>query len=147
MEQYTNQQPIVIEPAKPEKTAKPVGLQTAALIFGIIGFVLAFPAYFGTIASNIGLGVAAEYQNMQGFATASGVILIADVVLAIFCLVGLILGIVGLIKSICRATRTVKGIVMSAIGLTLSESGLVLSIIGLIIGGAFRLLIGSGVLH
>ena len=147
MEQYTNQQPIIIEQA-PVKPQKPIGLQVTALVLGIIGFVLAFPAYFGTILSNVGLGIAAgQYDTAQGFGVASGVILIVDLVIAIFCLIALILGVVGLIKSICRATRTVKGIVMSAIGITLSEGGLVLMIVGMVIGGVFRMLIESGVFH
>ena len=41
MEQYTNQQPIIIEQA-PVKTQKPIGLQVTALVLGIIGFVLAW---------------------------------------------------------------------------------------------------------
>ena len=147
MEQYTNQQPIIIEQA-PVKTKKPIGLQVTALILGIIGFVLAFPAYFGTIFSNIGAVIAAsEYGNAQGFVVASGIIVIADVVIAIICLIGLILGIVGLIRSIRRATRTVKGIVLSALGITFAEAGLALMIVGMVIGGVFRVLISVGAFH
>ena len=52
MEQYNNQQPIVVEPVKEKK---PIGLQIAALVFGIVGLAFAFFAYFITIFSNIGL--------------------------------------------------------------------------------------------
>lgn len=145
MEQYSYQQQVIVEPAKEKK---PIGLQVAALVLGIIGMALAFLAYFGTIFSNIGVAVAAEqYGNVQGASAASGVLLIFDAVLALFCLVGLILGVVGLVKSIRRATRTVGGIVMSAVGLTLSEAGLALMIIGMVIGGIFRLAIETGAFH
>ena len=59
MEQYT-QQPIIIEPEKPAK--KPVGLQLAALIVGIVGMVLSYLAYFGTIFSNIAVVAATELR-------------------------------------------------------------------------------------
>lgn len=145
MEQYT-QQPIIIEPETPQK--KPVGLQITALVLGIVGMALAFLAYFGTIFGNVGIAVAnGQYGNVHGVAVASGVVIIADILIAILCLVGLILGIVGLVKSIRRATRTVKGIVMSAIGLTLSEAGLALMAVGLFISGVFRILIQTGAFH
>ena len=145
MEQYT-QPTIIIEPEKPAK--KPVGLQIAALIIGIVGLVLAYLAYFFTIFSNVGVAVASEhYGNVQGVAIASGVIIVVDALIAILCLVGLILGVVGLVKSIRRATRTVKGIVMSAIAITLSEAGLVFMIIGMILSGVFRILITTGAFH
>ena len=146
MEQYSTQQPIVIEQA-PEQTKKPVGLQVAALIIGVIGLAFAFFAYFGTIIANVGAGVAASEQSAaaQGFAAASGVTVVVDVIIAVVCLIGLILGIAGLVKSIRRATRTVGGIVMSAIGITMSEGGLVLAVIAMIISGVFQVLIRSGV--
>lgn len=145
MEQYT-QQPIIIEPEMPKK--KPVGLQITALVLGIAGMALAFLAYFGTIFTNVGVVVASEqYGNVHGAAIASGVLIVADVLIAILCLAGLILGVVGLVKSIRRATRTVKGIVMSAIGLTLSEAGLALMAVGLFISGVFRVLIQTGAFH
>ena len=145
MEQY--QQPtIIIEPEKPAK--KPVGLQIAALIIGIVGMALAYLAYFGTIFSNVGVAVASgHYGNVQGVSVASGAIIVVDALIAILCLVGLILSVVGLIKSIRRATRTVKGIVMSAIGITLSEGGLAFMIIGMILSGVFRILISAGAFH
>lgn len=140
--QYSYNQTVVEVPAK-----KSVGLQTAALVFGIIGMVLAFCAYFYSIFSNVFVAVAAENNGLtQGMTAASGVGLVADIVIAIFCLVGVILGIVGLVKSILRATRTVKGIVMSAIGLNLAGAGLALTIVGMVIGGVFRLLMVTGTL-
>ena len=142
MEQYNYQQPIVAEPVKEKKK---IGLQIAALVIGIIGLALAFLAYFGTIFSNIGVAVAADhYGNVQGISIASGIILGADILLAILCLIGSILGIVGLVRSIRRETRTVGGIVMSAVGLNLSTGGLILMLIGIFIGGFFRMLISTG---
>ncbi len=143
MEQYNYQQPIVIEPEK-----KPIGLQVAALVFGIIGLGLAFMAYFATIFSNIGVAIAVDQHGAtQGAGIASGIIIGVDIFLALFCLVGLILGIVGLVKSIRRATRTVKGIVLSAIGLNCAIAGFALMWVGMLIGGVFRLLISTGAIH
>ena len=147
MEQYSTQQPIIIEQA-PEQVKKPIGLQVTALVLGIIGLALAFVAYFGTIFSNIGVAIAAsEYGSTQGVAVASGITVIADIVIAIICLVGLILGVAGRIKSIRRATRTIKGIVMSALGITFGEAGLALMIVGMVISGIFRVLITVGAFH
>ena len=145
MEQYSYQQQVIVEPAQAKK---PVGLQIAALVIGIIGFALSFISYFGTIFSNIGIAVAADqYGYTQGVSAASGISIIANIVIAILCLVALILSIAGLVKSIRRPTRTVGGIVMSGIGLNLAGGGLALTIIGMIIGGVFRLLIANGVFH
>ncbi len=142
MEQYYNSQQVIVEPVKAKKT---VGLQTAALVFGIIGMVFAFCAYFYSIFSNVAVAVAAEnYGVSEGLTAASGVGLVIEVVIALFCLVGVILGIVGLVKSILRSTRTVRGIVMSAIGLNLAGAGLALSIVGLFVGGFFRMLMATG---
>lgn len=143
MEQYNYQQSIVIEPAK-----KPIGLQVAALVLGIIGLGLAFMTYFATIFSNIGIAVAVDQHGAtQGANIASGIIIGVDIFLALFCLVGAILGIVGLVKSIRRPTRTVKGIVLSAIGLNCAIAGFALMWIGMLIGGVFRLLISTGVIR
>lgn len=142
MEQYSYSynQTVVELPKK-----KTVGLQTAALVFGIIGMVLAFVAYFYTIFSNVAVvAVAENYGATQGVTAASSVGVIVDIVIALFCLVGVILGIVGLVRSILRSTRTVKGIVMSAIGLNLSGAGLALTVVGMFIGGVFRVLLMSG---
>ena len=145
MEQYSYQQQVIVEPAKEKK---PVGLQITALVIGIVGFALAFVSYFGAIFSNVGIAIAAsEYGYTSGVSTASGIAIIANIVIGLLCLVGLILGVVGLVKSIRRATRTVGGIVMSGIGIMLSESGFILTVIGMIIGGVFRLLIANGVFH
>ena len=145
MEQYSYQQQVIVEPAQAKK---PVGLQIAALVIGIIGFALSFISYFGTIFSNIGIAIAADqYGYTQGVSTASGISIIANIVIAILCLVALILSIAGLVKSIRRPTRTVGGIVMSGIGLNLAGGGLALTIIGAVIGGVFRLLIANGVFH
>ena len=145
MEQYNNQQPIVVEPVKEKK---PIGLQIAALVFGIVGLVFAFFAYFITIFSNIGIAIAADQgANINGVGIAAGVIIAVDALLAILCLVGLILGIVGLVKSIRRPTRTVKGIIFSAIGLNCAGAGFALTMVGLFISGVFRFLISTGAIH
>ncbi len=143
MEQYNYQQPVVIEPEK-----KPIGLQIAALVFGIIGLGLGFMAYFATIFSNIGVAIAVDQHGAtQGAGIATGIIIGVDIFLAIFCLVAAILGVIGLVRSIRRPTRTVKGIVLSAIGLNCAMVGFALMVIGAFIGGIFRLLISTGAIH
>ena len=138
-------QVIVIEP---ESKKKPIGMQIAALIMGIVGFVSAYFAYFGTFIGNImAVGLLQSNNHVQSSGTVSAIIIVLDIILALFCLAALILGIVGLVRSIRRPTRTVKGIVLSAVGISGAQAGLVLTIIGMVFSGALRLLISSGLLN
>lgn len=145
MEQYSYQQQVIVEPAKEKK---PIGLQIAALVFGIVGLALSFISYFGTIFSNVGMAIAADQNGYtQGISVVSGISIAVNIVIALLCLVGLILGVVGLIRSIRRPTRTIPGIVMSALGLNLAGGGFALTVVGTIIGGVFRFLMATGAFH
>lgn len=141
MEQYNNQygqynNPVVIE----QKEPIPVGLQIAALITGIVGFIVAFIGYFAVIFGNV---MRAAFTYSQTSDHGVGGILIALIVVAlIVCVVALILGIVGLVRSI-RRPRTVKGIVLSAIGLSFSCGGLALSVIGLFLNGFLSIIMNQ----
>ena len=137
-------QVIVIES---ETKKKPIGLQVAALVFGIVGYVQAYIVFYVSFFGNaLAVGLT-ETEYAQGSGIASGIVFGFDLVLALFCLAGTILGIVGLVRSIRRPTRTVKGIVLSAVGLSLSDGGLVLMIVAMIFGGVMRLLVASGAFH
>ena len=138
-------QVIIIDP---EQQKKPLGMQIAALVFGIIGLALSYFAYWGTFAGNIAAAaLSSSSSHAQGSGVATAVVVALDLLIALFCLAGMILGILGLIKSIRRATRTVKGIVFSSIGLSLSETGFVLMIVGMVFSGALRLLLDSGLIQ
>lgn len=138
-------QVIIIDPVP---TKKPIGMQIAALILGIAGMVLSYFAYWGTFAGNaVAIGLFSTNNHAQGSGVATAAVLIVDLLIALFCLAGMILGILGLIKSIRRATRTVKGIVFSAVGLSLAEGGLVLMIVGMVFSGVLRLLLDSGLIQ
>ncbi len=106
---------VVMEPAK----KKPVGLQIAALIIGIVGFavssILAACTLWGiTWTAAIG---------DSPFRIAEPLSTVLTVLAVLFGIVAIVLGIVGLILS-CRKPRRPLGIVLSAIGLLLGFSGL-----------------------
>lgn len=133
------QNPIVIE--QPTQKNPSTGLQVAALIIGIVGFVLSFVLYFSSIFRVAISAAAMEFGNSEiaqisGFGT---VVLVCIVCIA--CLIGLILGVVGLVKSIRRPTRTVKGIVLSAIGLNFSIAGFVFAIVSGVLSSVFGMLL------
>lgn len=134
MEQYQN--PIVTEPAKPKK---PVGLQIAALILGIVGFVIALGCYTGSIVGNVFNLIAAESGSTASLPSSLTITLPIVLIAFLLCLTALILGIIGLIKSIRRATRTVKGIVLSALGIDLAAAGIVLVILFFVMTGIFAM--------
>ena len=132
MEQYQN--PVVAEPAK-----KPVGLQIAALILSIVGFVIALGCYTGSILKNVFNLIVLE-SGRTVYAQSTLTITLPIVLIALLiCLAALILGIVGLVKSIRRATRTVKGIVLSALGVDFAAAGIVLVILFFVMTGIFSM--------
>ena len=142
MEQYTYQQQIIVEPAKAKK---PVGLQIAALITGVVGLALACPAYFCMLVFS---GFTAASSVDQSLPTLPlGAALVFGGVILVLCFVAMILGIVGLVRSIRRPTRSIKGIIMSAIGLNCAGAGFALIVVGFAISGVIAMMIQSGMLH
>lgn len=135
MEYYQN--PNIIQ--KPEQQVPSVGLQIAALTFGIIGFVMSFISYFSALFGNIMRAV--SYRG--GSAPAGGIIVIVlAVITMLLCAAAIILGAVGIVRSI-RRPRTVKGIVFSAVGLATGVGGLIFAFISLFVNGIFSAVIDN----
>ena len=134
MEMNAYETSAALEPVAPKKS----NIHVAALVLGIIGFVLAYITYMGVIFGNIAAIQMMEAQQSQQVGVLSGVMAGADALILVLCIVALILGIMGLVRSIHRATRTVKGIVMSAISINLSVAGVIMMIIGIFLTVMFH---------
>ncbi len=135
MENYQN--PIIIQ--DPVKQPASTGLQAAALVLGIIGFVMSFISYFSALFGNIMRAV--SYRG--GSAPAGGIIVIVlAVITMLLCAAAIILGAVGIVRS-TRRPRTVKGIVFSAVGLATGLGGLIFAFISLFVNGIFSAIIDN----
>ena len=126
--------------AKPAKQKKPVGLQVAAFVLGLLGSALAFLLYFGAI-TRVVFSVVAVESGIHAYQGAGISIVVLCVLVCLVCIVGIVLGIVGLVKSIRRATRTVKGIIFSAIGLDFAAAGLVFAVLSIVFSGVLSVLL------
>lgn len=135
MENYQN--PIIIQ--DPVRKPASIGLQTAALVIGVIGFVMSFISYISAFFGNIMRAV--SYHG--GSVPASGVIVIVlAVITMLLCTAAIILGAVGLVRS-TRRPRTVKGIIFSAVGLAAGVGGLIIAFVSLFINGIFSAIIDN----